>query len=269
MTRSSGAARPARSSSSKTVEASPAKAVKAVKPAKTAKPVAPADEADSAQSASRRVYQVLRQRILDLEMAPGDRIVELDLAAEHGVSRTPVHEAVQRLADEGLVEIQQRVGTFVARIPVDGLEEAMLVRTALEVAVVERVAKRLRPEHVQQLQLILEAQRAATLAKDMPSFHRTDEAFHAALADIAGFPGVWRTIQQAKTQVDRFRRLTLPLEGRMAGVVDEHQAVVDALRDGRAAEAAAAMREHLDHVLPVIEVTRAFRPEYFVNPQSQ
>lgn len=268
MTRSNGAPRPARSAPAKSARS--AKATAAAKPAKAkaAPPASTPDESDSAQSASRRVYQVLRQRILDLEMAPGDRIVELDLAAEHGVSRTPVHEAVQRLADEGLVEIQQRVGTFVARIPVDGLEEAMLVRTALEVAVVERVAKRLRPEHVEQLQGILEAQRAATLAKDMPTFHRADEDFHAALADIAGFPGVWRTIQQAKTQVDRFRRLTLPLEGRMAGVVDEHQAVVDALRAGRAAEAAAAMRDHLDHVLPVIEVTRAFRPEYFVNPQS-
>jgi len=226
----------------------------------------PADApAESGLSASRRIYGVLRERILDLEMVPGQRIVELDIAAEHAVSRTPVHEAVQRLAEEGLVEIRQRVGTFVARIPVDGLEEAMLVRTALEVAVVEKAAARLTPAGVAQLELILAEQRAAAEARDMRRFHRADEAFHAALADIAGFPGVWRTIQLAKTQLDRFRHLTLPLQGRMQSVVEEHMAVVAALRDGEGHRAADTMREHLDHVLPIIGMTRAFQPEYFVN----
>lgn len=226
-----------------------------------------ADEG-AALSASKRVYQVLRQRILDLEMAPGDRIIELDIAAEHGLSRTPVHEAVQRLADEGLVEIRQRVGTFVARIPIDGLEEAMLVRTALEVAVVERAAAKIQPAQLAQLVDILAQQAQATERRDMPSFHRTDEAFHALLADIAGFPGIWRTIQQSKTQVDRFRRLTLPLEGRMPEVMAEHHAVLRALQAGQPAQAAAAMREHLDQVLPIIEITRAFRPDYFVTQHT-
>jgi len=224
--------------------------------------------ADTALSASRLIYGVLRERILDLEMVPGERIVELDIAAEHSVSRTPVHEAVQRLAEEGLVEIRQRVGTFVARIPVDGLEEAMLVRTALEVAVVQKAAERITPAGLEQLDGILAEQRAAAEAGDMRRFHRGDEAFHAALADIAGFPGVWRTIQQAKTQVDRFRHLTLPLQGRMQGVVEEHTAVVAAMRKGEAHHAADAMREHLDHVLPVIGMTRAFQPDYFVNQSA-
>jgi DNA-binding GntR family transcriptional regulator len=231
------------------------------KPATTA-PVA------AGQSASRSIYQVLRQRILDLEMVPGERIVELDIALEHEVSRTPVHEAVQRLAEEGLVEIRQRVGTFVTRIPVDGMEEAMLVRTALEVAIVEKAAARLTPTDVKQLERILDDQRAASKVGDMQRFHQSDEAFHAALADIAGFPGVWRTIQQAKTQVDRFRHLTLTLHGRMDGVIAEHTAVVAALRDGEGHRAADAMRTHLDHVLPVIGMTRAFQPEYFVNQSA-
>lgn len=220
------------------------------------------------QSASRSIYQVLRQRILDLEMVPGERIVELDIATEHAVSRTPVHEAVQRLAEEGLVEIRQRVGTFVTRIPVDGMEEAMLVRTALEVAIVEKVAERLTPAGIRQLERILADQRSAADSGDMRRFHLSDEAFHAALADLAGFPGVWRTIQQAKTQVDRFRHLTLPLQGRMDGVVAEHAAVVAALRDGEGRRAADAMRTHLDHVLPVIGMTRAFQPDYFVNQSA-
>jgi DNA-binding GntR family transcriptional regulator len=182
-----------------------------------------------------------------------------------GLSRTPVHQAVQRLADEGLIEIFQRVGTFVARIPINGLEEAMLVRTALEVAVIERVAEKTTPEVMGRLRAILEKQQACVVSMDYQGFHRSDEEFHAALADIAGFPGIWATVQQAKIQIDRFRHLTLPLAGRMAGVVHEHTEVVNALASGEGAKAAAAMREHLGHVLPVVEVTRAFRPEFFVN----
>ncbi|WP_293500678.1 GntR family transcriptional regulator [Roseateles sp.] len=219
----------------------------------------------TATTAARRVYQDLRHRILEMEMPPGMRIIERDIAAEHGVSRTPVHEAVQRLAEEGLIEIMQRSGTFVARIPIDQLEEAMLVRTALEIAVVERAARRVDAAGLAALQAILERQRDCVAAADMAGFHATDEAFHATLADIAGFPGVWLTILQAKTQIDRFRRLTLPIEGRMAGVVEEHTAVVEALSRRDPAAASDAMREHLDHVLPVIEATRAFRPDYFVN----
>lgn len=220
---------------------------------------------DTAPSAARRAYELLRQRILDLSLPPGARIVELAIAAELGLSRTPVHEAVQRLADEGLVEIHQRVGTFVARIPLEGLEEAMLVRSALEQALVERIAARkpAPPELIPLEQALAEQGRAAERGDDA-AFHAADEAFHAALAALAGFPGVWRTIQQAKIQVDRLRRLTLPLQGRMDMVIAEHLAVAQALSRGEAAQARAAMRHHLDQVLPMLEMTRALRPDYFV-----
>jgi len=65
--------------------------------------------------------------------------------------------------------------------------------------------------------------------------------------------------------VDRFRRLTLPLQGRMQEVIEEHAAVVEGLRSGSAETAMAAMRRHLDHVLPAIALTRALQPDYFVN----
>jgi DNA-binding GntR family transcriptional regulator len=100
-------------------------------------------------------------------------------------------------------------------------------------------------------------------ANDLHAFHRSDELFHATLAELSGYPGVWPIIQQAKTQMDRYRQLTLPLEGRMRGVLTEHRAVVDAIASGDPLVAVQAMREHLDHVMPVLEMTRALRPEFF------
>jgi DNA-binding GntR family transcriptional regulator len=190
-----------------------------------------------------------------MSMLPGARVVERDIAEEFGTSRTPVHEAVQRLADEGLIEVIPRSGTFVSRIPLDQLEEANLVRHALETAVIEKA----------RLRAILGEQEAAIAARDTRAFHRADERFHAVLTELSGYPGVWPIILQAKTQMDRYRQLTLPLEGRMAGVLEEHRAVVAAIEARDPAAATAAMREHLDHVMPVLEITRKPRPEFFTS----
>ena len=91
-------------------------------------------------------------------------------------------------------------------------------------------------------------------------------ATFAQPAELSGYPGVWPIILQAKTQVDRYRQLTLPLQGRMDGVLDEHKAVVEAIAVGDPVKAVQAMREHLDHVLPVLEITRKLRPEFFTSP---
>jgi DNA-binding GntR family transcriptional regulator len=69
--------------------------------------------------------------------------------------------------------------------------------------------------------------------------------------------------------MDRYRQLTLPLEGRMAGVLEEHRAVVEAIEARDPARAAQAMREHLDHVMPVLEITRKLRPEFFTAHLNQ
>ena len=219
----------------------------------------------SQPSAANQVYEALRQRILALELPPGQRLNEHELAAGFGLSRTPVHEAVQRLTDEGLVEVRPRSGTFVARIPVHELEEAMLVRTALELALLERAAAALTPDSLARLDALLAEQRRCAQVDDRGGFHRADEAFHATLAELAGMPGVWRTIALAKTQVDRYRRLTLPMQGRMQEVIKEHAAVVDGLRAGNTTQATAAMRAHLNHVLPAVALTQALQPDYFVD----
>lgn len=224
----------------------------------------PPTAAEAGLSASRRVYQTLRQRIVGMLMLPGSRVVERDIADELGTSRTPVHEAVQRLADEGLIDVVPRVGTFVARIPLDGLDEAMLVRSALELAIVQKAAERATPDTLAPLQAILAAQAVCAANNDRAGFHQTDEDFHVALAQLSGYPGVWPLILQAKTQIDRYRQLTLPVEGRMADVLAEHSDVLKAIASGNPEHAVASMREHLDHVLPLLELTRKLRPEYFV-----
>lgn len=206
---------------------------------------------------------VLRQRIVEMELLPGARIVEKDIALELGTSRTPIREALQRLAEDGLIEIRPRAGTFVARIPLDTIEEAMFVRGTLETGIVKKAAECPTAEGMGKLQAILDAQEEYVRCNDVSGFHSTDEDFHAALAELAGYPGVWRLILQAKTQVDRFRRLTLSVEGHMNEVVEEHREVAAAIASGDPVRAVAAMQAHLDRVVPIFELVRKLRPEYF------
>src|SRR5690606_11520227 len=141
----------------------------------------------------------------------------------------PAREAMQRLADEGLVEIFPQSGTFVARIPYEELPEAMVIRKALEKTTASMAATMVTRSQVLTLASVIEQQREAAEADNPSAFHRGDELFHAKLAEIAGYPGIWKLVLQVKTQVDRFRRLTLVLPHRMVGVIDEHTKIPAAI----------------------------------------
>ena len=175
------------------------------------------------------IYSDLRAELLSLQRRPGEAISEAEIALSYGVSRTPVREAILKLSDEGLLEIFPQSGIIVSRIPVAALPEAIIIRKALEETTARLAAERATSSQILALRAILERQREAEAAGDSEAFHQADEAFHATIAEIAGHPGIWKLIQQVKVHVDRYRRLTLPQQGRIAQVITEHE--VDPDRD--------------------------------------
>ena len=211
------------------------------------------------------VHRELRDDIVSMRRKPGEPIVEREIALAHGVSRTPVREALLRLADEDLVDIFPQSGTFVARIPVGALPEAILMRTALEQTTARLAAARADAADLDRLHELIEVQRRVEARGDGNRFHEADEAFHAAIAEAAGHPGIWRFIEQVKIQVDRYRRLTLPVPGRMRRVLKEHAAIVAAIEAHDAPGAAAAMAAHLEALRASIGDVRDLNPDYFVD----
>lgn len=222
--------------------------------------LAPAGRATAASF----VQDELRRAILAMELTPRTPLIEKELTARFGISRTPVREALIRLKEEGLVEIFPQSGTFVARIPAAAIPEAVFIRQALEGASVALAAQRAMPADIARLDATIAALHEAHDAGDQEAFHLADEAFHETIAGIAGYPGVWRIAHAAKSQIDRCRRMTLPVPGRMAMVIREHLTILDAVRkkDGKAAEA--AMRQHLGMLLPDLVTMQAQNPDYFV-----
>ena len=210
------------------------------------------------------VQDELRREILDMVLRPGEALSEKELTARFGMSRTPVREALIRLKEEGLVEIFPQAGTFVARIPIGAIPEAVFIRQALECATVEVLARTASTEDIARLDATIAGLHEAHEANDQERFHLADEEFHEVLADIAGYPGVWKLAQAAKSQIDRCRRMTLPVPGRMAMVIREHLAIVDEIRRHDAFAAVVAMRQHLGTLLPDLVHLKASYPDYFV-----
>ena len=212
-----------------------------------------------------RIYADLRADLVSLERLPGEPISEAELARSYGFSRTPAREAVRKLADEGLIEIFPQSGTFAARIPLAALPETIVIRKALEETSARLAAERGPRSHIIALLAQLERQREASRAGDRNAFHEADEAFHGAIAEAAGYRGIWTLVEQVKVHVDRYRRLTLPQEGRMARAIREHAAIAAAIESGDGARAAQAMGAHLDGLLADIPNIRRLNPDYFVD----
>lgn len=218
---------------------------------------------DRARTASAIVHRALREEILSLARSPGAVIAEKDIAADHGVSRTPVREALLRLADEGLVVITPQSGTRVARIPIADLPEAIVARRALEEATARAAARLAGPGDIAILRAFLEDQRVAAERDDRDAFHIADDGLHRAIAEIAGHPRIWRIVLQIRTQLDRLRRLTLPEPGRMQRALGEHRAVVDAIAVGDSTAAATIMGAHIGRLHQSLAAVRDLNPDFF------
>ena len=214
-------------------------------------------------TASSKIYSDLRTELVSLRRRPGEVISEAEIALSYGMSRTPVREAILKLSDEGLLEIFPQSGIFVSRIPIAALPEAILIRKSLEATTAQLAAERVAASQILVLHAILERQREANAAKDGDAFHRADEMFHATIAEVAGYPGIWTLIQQVKVNVDRYRRLTLPQQGRIARVIAEHEAILGAIAAHDASGARTAMEIHLESLLDNISVTQNINPEFF------
>lgn len=215
-------------------------------------------------SAAQTVYMAVRDEIVAMRLTPGAVLLEKQISHNFGVSRTPVREALLKLAGEGLVDIFPQSGTFVSRIPYDALPEVMVIRCALEQASARFAAERATEADVAALRANIAAQRDVP-CDDNEGFHLLDEAFHALISDIAGYSGIWTLTRQVKVQVDRCRRLIMPRPGRRKEAIDEHEAIADAIAAHDVAAAVQTTAVHMDRVQDLIEKARASTPEYFAS----
>jgi len=210
------------------------------------------------------IYRELHRQIVTGALAPGTALSEKTLGESYGVSRTPVREALIRLSEERLVDVLPQQGTFVSRLDIGLIPEAVVIRQALEGATVTTAARIASSEDVARLDDILAQQKFFMEREQVDNFMGADEAFHETIASIALLPGIWSYLRPAKVHIDRARWLTLPFLGRTKPVLAEHRTIRDAIAAHDEDAAGAAMREHLRAVIPDIAQLRTRFPEHFL-----
>ena len=209
------------------------------------------------------VYATLRRKVLTMELAPGASLSENELAATLGVSRTPVRESLILLAEEGLVQVFPKIGSFVSRVDPVRVADAQFLREAVELAALDDLPPQLDPALLARLEDNLRRQDEPDI--DLEEFFALDEEFHLGLLKLSGHGAAWTTVSNAKGHLDRARRLGLHDATPPAVNAAQHRTIFNAVRTGDIAEAQAAMRAHLRAVFDDVERIRERSPELFAS----
>ncbi|WP_290740414.1 GntR family transcriptional regulator [Amaricoccus sp.] len=208
------------------------------------------------------VFDELYRRIVELDLPPGTRLSEQDVARSVGVSRQPVRDAFYRLSQLGLIQIQPQRATTVSLVSEEAVLQARFVRTALETETVRGAALRWTEADRATLEANLAAQGRAVETGDRIGFHDLDDAFHQAICAASGHAFVWTLIRENKAHMDRVRWLSLPTGARLA--YEDHLRIFDALVDHDGERAAAHMRSHLSRIIDTLATIRQENPGMLV-----
>ncbi|WP_428698121.1 GntR family transcriptional regulator [Stappia sp.] len=212
------------------------------------------------------VFAELYNRVVDLDLLPGTKLSEAEVAKRMGVSRQPVRDAFYRLSQQGFVSIRPQRATVVTPISIEAVHRARFIRTALELETVRAAMAKMAASDIAELEVLLGKQKKAVDRDDRSGFHALDDAFHNRICEIAGHGHVWALIRDHKAHMDRVRYLSLQNGAQLA--LDDHIEILDALRSGDEEAAIMRMRAHLGRIAGIIEEIRAAHSEYFDPDES-
>ena len=220
---------------------------------------------DRSRQAAPQVFEHLRELIVSLELPPGTVLSRQELAERFGLSQTPVRDALIRLGAEQLVDIFPQHATVVSRIDLSAARQSHFLRRAVELEVASTLAGQADDMLIARLRRHIARQEALVDGDDYAEFVRADHAFHRDLYESAGVPDLWEVVRRGSGQVDRLRRLHLPMSGKMQAVVHDHRRLVDAIAQRDPELAQQRVREHLSGTLGKVDEIRQRYPAYVQN----
>ena len=206
--------------------------------------------------------RTIKENIIQLELAPGSFISENELAAEMGLSRTPVREALIDLAKVKIIEIAPQKRSVVAYVDYDMVEEARFIRNVLEIAVVELVCTLRTEEELEKLEENVKLQRFYLEQANYGGMMELDNQFHQMLFEIAQKPQAYAMVKHIAIHFDRVRSMALSSVKDLK-IVEDHAKIVEALRKQDPDEARTLMDKHLNRYKFDEQAIRAKYPEYF------
>lgn len=201
---------------------------------------------DSYQPLREVVCETLRDAVRRGILQPGERLMEIQLAEDLGVSRTPVREAIRKLEMEGYVIMMPRRGTYVADLSIRDINEVFEIRTSLESLASGLAAERINEDELEKLQRLLVEIGAYIKSGDMESIVRTDTEFHDLLYQASRNTRLAGIISNLREQLTRFRTTSMSFPGRLKATLEEHRKIVEAIAQGDEKAARKAAEHHME-----------------------
>jgi DNA-binding GntR family transcriptional regulator len=218
------------------------------------------DDGPTGEPLTDLAYRKIKAAILDGALPPSLLASEQQIAARLSVSRTPVHQAIVRLEQEGWIQLLPRRGVQIAPISAADMHDVYEALLALEVTAVGRLASKVFPEGDPALSALEEAcndAEAALEQGDLPAWAAADARFHTLLVDSSGNRHIARLARSVLEQAQRARQLTLKLRPRPSSSNDDHRGILEALKAGNQALARERMQAHRERgmavLLPILE----------------
>lgn len=191
------------------------------------------------------VQREIERMILSRELAAGDKLNEVTIAEQLGVSRGPVREAFRALEESGLVRLEKNRGVFVRRISVEEAAEIYDVRAALDELVGRRLAEHIKPEQLEKLRSVILAMDEASEKKDLSAYYLLNLRFHDLMVAFTENKKLMAIYQRLVNELNLYRRETLAQEGNLPVSTREHHNIVDQIASGDPEAAGKAMYQHV------------------------
>ncbi len=193
------------------------------------------------------VFNTLREAILKGELKPGERLMELQLAAKLGVSRTPIREAIRMLEQEGLAVTIPRKGAEVAKMTEKDMEDVLQIREALDELAAKIACEQISEEQLEELVATMHEFEESTKTDNVKKIAEADVKFHDIIYQSTGNPKLVNMLNNLREQMYRYRLEYIKDAEKRQILVVEHEQILKAVRGRKASEAKTAIREHIDN----------------------
>lgn len=203
------------------------------------------------------VLEALREAIISRVLEPGERLMEIQLAEEMGVSRTPVREAIRKLELEGFVVMIPRKGAYVAGVSYKDVKDVFEIRAALEALAASLAAEKATEEEIEQMERVLHYEKMPESLEEMV---QTDTDFHALVYKASRNERLLGILANLREQIQRFRATSLAVPGRPKDAIQEHMEIVDAIARHDVEEAQNLATSHIENAANTMFEAMRYKP---------
>lgn len=211
------------------------------------------------------IYRVLKENIMNLNLKPGEMIGEIELSKTLDVSRTPLREAMVQLIEEKLLEVFPQKGSFVSKINLNLVEEAIFIRELCENKILKIAClDRKNMDLIMELEKNIEYQKIIlNFNKDLYEFFMLDNQFHYILFEYYNKKNSWKAIKRLSTHYDRLRLLDALEKINIEATFEQHQEIVNTIKAREISKIEALIEKHLLNYKVLIKKYKKKYPEYF------